>query len=222
MRPAKILAVVFLLSVVYSISILSVASADEEMSRIGFVKNDGSNVRAGDNINFEILCRMKKGDPVKITGKRYSWFKIALPSAAHLYIKNDYVDISVKKGTGTVNATHVNLRAGPATKYSILGQVSEPEELIILSEIDGWYEIEPPKGISGWIDSSQLVFDMELVEESLHKKKTVSKVAGEEKKKDLTLKDAPSETQKHDTTSIILKKGVPEPKGNLVFSTQGN
>ncbi|MBU4342725.1 MAG: SH3 domain-containing protein [Candidatus Omnitrophica bacterium] len=139
-----------------------IGSADEtEIPKIGFVKNDGSNVRAGDNVNFESLCKLDKLDPVKIIDKRYSWFKIALPKKAQVYISSDYVDVlSEEMRTGQVNALRVSLRAGPGTKYSILGQVSKPEEIDMISEKDGWYRIVPPDGTRGWIHENQLVFSM--------------------------------------------------------------
>lgn len=124
-------------------------------------------MRAGDNINFESLCKLKQGAPVKILDKRYSWFKIALPKNAYLYIKDEYVDLALGKDTGTVNARRVNLRAGPGTEYSILGQVSKQEKLKVTSEKDGWYKIEPPDGTAGWIHSTQVEFDLkEAVKEA--------------------------------------------------------
>lgn len=150
---------VFFLGIPFSSS-----STQEELPRAGFVKNDGANVRAGDNINFESLCRLEKNDPVKITGKRYSWFEIMLPEKAHLYIKSDYVTFGPgQKGIGLVNALRVNLRSGPDTKYPVVGQVSNPEKINVLEEQDDWYKIIPPKGTTGWIHSSQLSFRLEEI-----------------------------------------------------------
>ncbi len=196
---------------------LSATDTKEEFPEIGFVKNDGSNVRAGDNINFETLCRLKLGEPVKIIGKRYSWFKILLPKKAHLYIKNDYVDLTKEKGVGILNALRVNLRAGPGTKYSILGQASKPDELNVISDLDGWYEIEPPEGIGGWIHSNQIVFSLAEIEKLEVKKK----VAAE------TEEDEPAEkpeavTQVKENAGLKLTFEPLQPKGNLVFSTQNN
>ena len=197
----KVFLVIFVASVIFSGNCL--AAVEEETPEAGFVKNNDSNVRAGDNINFEILCKLEKGDAVKIIDKRYSWFKIVLPKKAHLYIKNDFVDI-LQEGGGVVTANQVNLRAGPATKYSILGQVSEEEMLKVISEKDGWYEIEPPANTAGWIHSSQITFEPLPIE--------TEKIPAK----------GPFVTQKRGARNIMLKTGVPEPKGNLIFSTQAN
>lgn len=201
MKFLKVFLVIFVVSVIFHSNCL--AAIEEEIPEAGFVKNNGSNVRAGDNINFEILCKLKKGDAVKIIDKRYSWFEIMLPEKAHLYIKNDFVDI-LQEGQGVVTADRVNLRAGPATKYSILGQVSEEEMLKVISEKDGWYEIEPPANTAGWIHSSQITFKPTPIE--------TEKISA----------NRPFVTQKKGARNITLKTGVPEPKGNLVFSTQAN
>ena len=138
---------------------ISFSNEKEELPKIAFIRNDGANIRAGDNVNFESLCILEKDDPVKIVARRYSWFKIILPNKAHMYIKDSYVDLSPEeKTTGMVNAIHVNLRAGPDTKHSILAQASKPEILKILSEKNGWYQIMPTRGSCGWIHSSQIKF----------------------------------------------------------------
>ncbi|MFC1666670.1 SH3 domain-containing protein [Candidatus Omnitrophota bacterium] len=154
MRLTKIFISLFILSSVLCGACFS--TEEENFPKIGFVKNNDANLRAGDSVNFESLYRLQKGDPVKIVDKRYSWFKIMLPKGAHLYIKNDYVDLVPYEGAGIVNAMRVNLRAGPGANYSVLGQASGPEKLNVFSEKDGWYEIERPNGTAGWMHSSQL------------------------------------------------------------------
>ncbi|MDP8230127.1 MAG: SH3 domain-containing protein [Candidatus Gorgyraea atricola] len=228
----KILAVTF--CVVLFACGVSFSLEEEALSKIGFAKSDGANVRAGDNVNYEILGKLKKGDPVKIIDKRYSWFKVVLPETAHLYIKNDYVDIIDKKGVGEVlslskgevNATRVNLRAGPGTKYSILGQASKPQELQIVSEKDDWYEVKPPEKTTGWIHASQVMFNLELVKPEVGE---VKKEASPERPIRQT-QGRPEQEKRVEGRSrgikgtfskgIILERKAPEPKGNLTFSTQ--
>lgn len=171
MNHIKIFISIFILSFLLDGELLS--NAEEGLPKVGFVKDDGASVRAGDNINFESLCELEKDDPVKIIDRRYSWFKIALPKKAYLYIKTDYVDLGtedLEKGEGIVNALHVNLRGGPGIEYSILGQVSKPERVSIVSKKDGWYKIEPPKGTAGWIHSSHIKFNLEGVKDIETKK----------------------------------------------------
>ena len=193
------------------------SASEENLPKIGFVKNDDAQVRAGDNINFEPLCNLAKGDPVKIIDKRYSWFKITLPKKAHIYIKNDYVDISQQKDIGEVIAQSVNLRAGPGTKYSIMGQVSEPEIVTVVSEKDGWYEIEPPQGTAGWIHSNDMVFSIKNIPETIK-----SDTAAQEKsiQQETTPQDkAVKKSGKTGTVNLQLSPTMPN-TGNLTFSTK--
>lgn len=217
MKLARISAL--LLAMVFLLQGLCFSDTKEEFPKIGFAKNSGSNVRAGDNINFESLCKLRKGDPVKIIDERYSWFNIMLPKMAHVYIKNDFVDADLDENSGEVNAARVNLRAGPDTKYSIIGQVSKPQELRIVSEIDGWYEIEPPEEIAGWIHASQVSFkfvDMDEIGEEKEEKEIEAEERMEIKKAPLALK-----TRKGESVKLMLKE-PPKTKGNLVFSTQAD
>jgi len=68
--------------------------AKENFPKIGYVKDDGVTVRAGDNANFENLGTLSKSDSVKIIERRYSWFKILLPRKAALYVSKDYVTLT--------------------------------------------------------------------------------------------------------------------------------
>jgi len=175
--------------------------AKENFPKIGYVKDDGVTVRAGDNANFENLGTLSKSDSVKIIERRYSWFKILLPRKAALYVSKDYVTLtSDEKGIGIINAGNVNLRAGAGTRYSIVGQISKPEKVSILSEETGWYKIEPPYGTAGWVLSSQIT------------------LAEEEK----TAPPVPAPAQKKETTgsaTVRLGANSSAPKGNLSIST---
>jgi uncharacterized protein YgiM (DUF1202 family) len=181
--------------IVYLLALTAYAeeTAKEKFPKTGYVKADGSEVRAGDNVNFEILCALSKSDSVKIIDRRYSWFKVILPRKAYLYINKDYVTLtSDEKGIGIINAVNVNLRAGAGTRYSIVGQISKPEKVSIISEEAGWYKIEPPYGTAGWIHSNQVT----MAEEN--------------------------ETKKSETkgSTLLLNTNYPAPKGNLSISTQ--
>ena len=183
--------------------------AKEKFPKAGYVVNDGATVKAGDNANFENLCALSKSDSVKIIERRYSWFKILLPRKAALYVNKDYVTLtSDEKGIGIINASNVNLRAGAGTRYSIVGQISKPEKISILSEEAGWYKIEPPYGTTGWVLSSQIT----LAEED----------ALQAKKEEKAAPPVPAPVQKKETTGpaiIRLGTNYPSPKGNLSIST---
>ena len=236
MKLLNICALILLLSCLFCDTPYADTDTEEKLSKIGFIKNNTSNVRAGDNINYEILCKLKKGDPVKLTGKRYSWYKIDLPRKAYVYIKDDYVDLNHEKGEkiGEVNAARVNLRAGPGTKYSILGQVSKPESLRVISkEEGGWYKIEPPQGASGWVHSNQIALSFveknEIKEvkkiDKIKEKEELKTIEKAEKKEDsvtVAKKEIPPKIKRKGSETIKLER-VAKPSisgGNLTFSNK--
>ncbi|MFH1782402.1 MAG: SH3 domain-containing protein [Candidatus Omnitrophota bacterium] len=157
MQYAKII----LIASLYFLAISSYSLGQEGMTypRTAFIKNDGSNARAGYNTNFQSIYRFEQSDPIKIIGEYFDWYKVMLPKKASVYIKKDYVN-KLSRNIGLLNATKVNLRSGPDLKYAVLGQISEPEKVYITSEKDGWYEIQPPKDTAGWIHKSQIVFSL--------------------------------------------------------------
>lgn len=202
------------LIIMLSLFVLTTAYAEEDAKekfpKIGQVKNDGAAIKAGDNVNFESLCVMSKADSIKVIDRRYSWLKILLPRKAFLYINKDYVDLtSDEKGIGIVIASSVNLRAGPGTRYSIIGQISKPEKISIVSEDSGWYKIEPPYGTAGWIYSDQVA----LGEEKETKTPEIKEVRQEPKeiKKTAEVKPGPGST-------VRLNASYPAPQGNLSIS----
>jgi uncharacterized protein YgiM (DUF1202 family) len=197
--------------------------AKEKFPKTGYAKDNSAIVRAGDNDNFENLCTLSKSDFVKIIDRRYSWFKILLPRKAALYVSKDYVALtSDEKGIGIINASNVNLRAGAGTRYSIVGQISKPEKVSILSEETEWYKIEPPYGTTGWVLSSQIILAEEEAEEEGQANNPEQKSAAKEVKEEKAAPLVPAVVQKKETTgSVIVRLGAdyPSPNGNLSIST---
>jgi len=212
MRLIKNLIVIFMLFVSAA---YAQEGSGEKFPKAGYVKNDGVMVKAGDNENFENLCTLSKADPVKIIGRRYSWFKILLPKKAALYVHSDYITLtSDEKGIGVINASSVNIRAGAGTRYAIVGQISKPEKVSILSEDAGWYKIEPPYGTAGWIHSNQIDIATEENEVEVPKQKEIVK---EENPAPLAPANKKEAT---DSSTIRLNANSSEPvKGNLSVST---
>jgi len=212
MNYIKSLVIIFLL---LTLTAHAQEEAKEKFPKAGYVKNDGVIVKAGDNENFENLCTLLKTDYVKIVDRRYSWLKILLPKKAVLYVNSDYVTLtSNEKGIGIINASNVNLRAGAGTRYSIVGQISKPEKVSILSEDAGWYKIEPPYGTAGWIHSNQI----DIAEKNEIKNSEQEKTVKEEK----TTPSAATQKKEAANSSIIkLNANYPVPltKGNLTIST---
>lgn len=52
---------------------------------------------------------------------------------------------------GRVRGKSVNVRSGASVNYEIIARVQEGQDVIVLSEVFGWYQILPPEGSSFWV-----------------------------------------------------------------------
>jgi len=129
---------------------------------LGQITEDGVNVRAGQNKNFESLCKLNKGDEVVVLAQSYSWYKIQLPAQAPVYISDKYVT-RLKSKQGKVTADKVNVRAGPDIYFSVIGQVSKDEIVAILGEKPGWFRIAPVAQSYGWVKKELVSFKSGVV-----------------------------------------------------------
>jgi SH3-like domain-containing protein len=115
------------------------------------------NVRAGQSENFEKLTILKKGDLAVVVGRRFSWFKIELPSSAKSYISRQFI-MEAENGDGKVIGSRVNVRGGPGLDFTVLNQAQQGQTVKIVEEVGDWYRIEPIDGTFGWIADQFLAF----------------------------------------------------------------
>jgi uncharacterized protein YraI len=183
-------------------------SEDKGFPFTGIISANNVNVRAGASLNFEILCQLNKGDKVIVQGESYKWYKIKLPREARCFISKDYVYSSPstsgvgesRKGgvyQGIVSADNVNIRAGRGTHYSILGQLNSGDLVTILEEYKGWFRIEPPRGLVGWVHS-------DFVEYSS---------PGEPPKEEITRESSPEEAERVEEVEKIKQQPPPIASG---------
>ena len=96
------------------------------------------------------------------------------------------------KTVGYVNVEQANVREGPSTDYEHVITAKLNQELKILGEKDGWYQVEL-KGVTGYI-SKKLVSD-EKVEVTTSRGMSESRTSANEEKEELeTAKPAEEET----------------------------
>lgn len=154
-----------LISLIFMVLIQSKVFAQTNMPFLGEVTANNVNIRAGSNLNFEILHKLQSFDKVEVFDKQDDWFKIRLPKNTKCYINKKYV---VKKnGTCIVDGNRVNLRARPSLQSNVLAQVNKLEELTIVSEVSDWFIVMPPENCFGWVKSDYIKFysEMKKIEE---------------------------------------------------------
>ncbi|HTI71944.1 MAG TPA: SH3 domain-containing protein [Candidatus Limnocylindria bacterium] len=123
-------------------------------------KSDKVNVRALPSRQSEVLGSLPKGQTVTILGTATNaapddatiWTKIALPEQVGVWVYGPLID--AKKSV--VRAKTANLRAGPGTNYSELGEVAQGESVTVVRKVDEWYQISAPPGSHAYVASNLL------------------------------------------------------------------
>lgn len=136
----------------------AVSCAQEEFTPfVAVTTGDNVNVRAGQSANFERLCQLRLNEEVLVVDKEFSWYKIQLPPSAKSYVSKEYVQF-LGQNAGGVIAESVNIRAGTGIHNTVLGQLSQGEQIFIQEDLEDWYRIEPVQGSYGWVYDEFLVF----------------------------------------------------------------
>ena len=135
------------------------------------IRVDELNIRKGPGTNYEAVGKLNTGDVVYLTetaaNGSYTWGKFYGG-----WIRLDYTDYEAPEEeekvpeasaavTGTVNVNdYLRIRSGPSTGYSVVGNLSKGDRVVILEQkIVGymvWGRIE-----QGWISMDYVILDKE-------------------------------------------------------------
>lgn len=116
------------------------------------ITKDNANLRAGPNINFESLIKLKQGEKLIVIDKSYGWYKIQLPAQTTLFIFSEYIKPFASKDQGLIVRDRVNVRAKPNTNSTVITQVNKDAVIDLLEKREKWYRIKPPANSYGWIE----------------------------------------------------------------------
>ena len=138
------------------------ASASTES---GVVVNVLSNlrVRRGASVSSDVMGYLLNGQAVSIKGETSGWYKIDFNGqdgyVSKEYIQKGSVQTSIashatSSGTGKVVnvSSHLNMRSGAGTGYSIVSSLSNGETVNILEKSGSWYHISH-NGITGYVSA---------------------------------------------------------------------
>jgi uncharacterized protein YgiM (DUF1202 family) len=123
----------------------------------GVILTDRVNIRAGQSNNFEALAVVNKGEELVVTAKEFSWYRVALPNSAKIYMKADYAAL-VTPEIGEVKGDKVNIRARPNTSSSIVGQLLKGAQFFVQGKEGEWLCLRPVPAVHGWVHEEFLVF----------------------------------------------------------------
>jgi len=127
----------------------------------GVVTAETLNVRAGGNLNYEVLTRLEQGDRVEILSQAYGWYEINLPVRCYGWMHRDYVDITQKPPAagrirGKVTGDSVRVRTSPMLKCTVLTTLNSGARVVVVDVKDEWYKIELPEECTGWVSDKHI------------------------------------------------------------------
>ena len=153
------------------------------VNKKGVVKvNSALNMRSGPGSNYGVIGTLRNNDEVEIIKEVDGWYEIKFNGKVG-YVSSQYIkvvdnesseekpvepekpSVSVnKKGVVKVNSA-LNMRSGPGSNYGVIGTLRNNDEVEIIKEVDGWYEIKF-NGKVGYVSSQYIkVLDNESNEE---------------------------------------------------------
>ncbi len=136
----------------------SMAQANETFPFVGEITANRVHVRAGQAEAFDSLGLLNEKDPVVVLSKSYSWYQIKLPLQAQCYVSQELLEV-LRDDVAQIKGNRVNVRARPNIQSSIIGQLAKGTRVKILSRLeDGWCQIEPVEGLSGWVVADLVAF----------------------------------------------------------------
>lgn len=118
---------------------------------------DRVNVRGQASLRSEVITQLREGETVNLLkeielsnpepGEPVRWAQIELPANTPVWAARDYIDPATK----TVKADRLNVRGGPGTNFSIVGQLLRGQKVKEIRSVQEWMEIEPPEGATSYV-----------------------------------------------------------------------
>ena len=120
----------------------------------GEVTGDKVNVRAGPNLNYEILTKVEAGQKLRVVSSESGWHEVLLPAGTSVWISSEYVKLPKTAPfpcTGEVTGNRVSVRAGGDLRRTVLCPLNRGDKVKVLDGKADWYRIEAPAKCIGWI-----------------------------------------------------------------------
>jgi uncharacterized protein YgiM (DUF1202 family) len=159
-------------SVFLMIGLCTLGYADEHFPFQAQVSKESVNVRSGANTNYEKLDKLSQGAQVVVVGKSYDWYKVQLSSTAKAYVRADYLRIN-QNSTAELIGDKVNVRAAANSDATSLGVLKKGELVKVITQVNDWWQIEPPSSAVGWIRQDFLTAKSSKIDPSLIRKTPV-------------------------------------------------
>lgn len=142
----SILSLALVLALACSMPAVSVSAAGTSGIKegVGFVTASALRLRSQPNTNSSTITSAAKNEIVVILDKSGEWYHV-LYNLREGYMHSSYLQVrateNAELGYGKVNAAAVNMRSGPGTAYSPIGQSKQGQMAYIIGINKGWYKV---------------------------------------------------------------------------------
>ena len=128
----------------------------------GVVTATTLNVRSGARTDREIVAKITKNAKVTVASELNGWYKIKLENGTVGWVSKEYIKISSSSTssgsttnnpfprTGTVTATHLNIRSGARVDRPLVTSVVKGTKVTLLDSLGEWYRVKLTNGVVGW------------------------------------------------------------------------
>ena len=147
------------------------SSSDSSASGTVYITASGLNVRSGPSTSYGVIGTLSKNQGATVVGSSNGWYKISY-GGGYGYISSKYTtasqsssgsnssqnDGSSSNTSGSVmysTTAGLNVRSGPGTSYSSIGNLSLGQEVSVVDSSSYWYKISYGGGY-GYVGSKYL------------------------------------------------------------------
>lgn len=141
---------------------LVAAPASAQESTPAVVTASSLNIRSGPGTGYRVLGSLRSGTAVTIIARSSSWRRISFDGGRIAWAHGAYLrEGAASNGGGTtsnqarVTASALNVRTGPGTGSSILGQLANGALVSIVGQSGSWRQIRYGNG-TGWVSGDYL------------------------------------------------------------------
>lgn len=161
-------AVVLVLVLTMMLSLMPMAGAASVM----YAKTE-VNVRSGPGTNYTVLGYLEKGEAVTVTGNvvgnwtqiQFSKYELGYVSSSYLtsktsssqsYVSGSKLKVCSDCGDIYYATTGLNVRSGPGTKYSKVGELEKGQQVTCTGKSGNWYKLLTTDGSAAYASASYL------------------------------------------------------------------
>jgi len=143
----------FIISCLFTAGLLLTPSAVPAATQLT-IGITSANVRGGPDTNTAVIASVNKGEKYTALDQRGDWYKIKVGNtegwiAGWLVQANKLSDAPAN--AVVVKSSSINVRSGPGTSYTVVGQTNANAQLPVLDRSGDWIKIKLPNGTIGWV-----------------------------------------------------------------------